>query len=359
MKVALVYDRVNKWGGAERVLQALGELFPDAPLYTSVYDEKRATWAKSFDVRPSFLQKIPFTKSNHEFIPFMMPVAFEQFSFDKYDLVISLTSESAKGVITKPETKHISYILTPTRYLWSGYKDYLNTRFKRLAAQPFTRYLRKWDKIAAHRPDFFVSISKEVQKRLKNYYGQESSVIYPPSSLIDDVDNKAISEKRGSFYLVVSRFVPYKKIDLAIQACNLLKHPLKIIGSGRDEGMLRKIAGPTIEFLGKVNDDKLVEYYKKCKALIFPGVEDFGLTVVEAQHFGAPIIAFRGGGALETIIEGKTGCFFEQPNRESLVGVLRKYDSYQFNPKAAMQNAQNFSKKNFKANFQSMVNSLF
>ena len=358
MKVALVYDRVNKWGGAERVLLALHELFPNAPLFTSVYDKKNASWAKDFNVKPSFLQKIPHAVKNHEYYPFMMPLAFEHFSFDDYDLVISLTSEAAKGIITKPNSKHICYCLTPTRYLWSGYDDYLNTPSKKTFAYPFVSYLRKWDKIAAHRPDMFIAASDEVKKRIKKYYGKDSLVIYPPS-MLKKIESKKTVKDKGQYFLVVSRFVPYKRIDLAIQACNELKLPLKIVGGGREEERLRQIAGKTIEFVGNLTDEELVSYYKGCKALIFPGFEDFGLVVVEAQQYGKPVIAFRGGGAMETVIDKKTGAFFDKQTKESLIEVLKNFDSFSFKPEASIENAKRFTMNTFKSEFLSLVNRVF
>ena len=180
MKVALVYDRVNKWGGAERVLLAFHKLFPEATLYTSVYNPKNAPWAKAFAIKTSFLQSFPYASSSHEFYPFLMPLAFENFSFDEYDLVISVTSEAAKGIMTKPKTMHICYCLTPTRYLWSGYSDYFDNSFFRFATKPVISYLRSWDMVASQRPDMYIAISKEVKERIKKYYGRESEVIYPP-----------------------------------------------------------------------------------------------------------------------------------------------------------------------------------
>src|SRR3989338_4440016 len=183
MKVALVYDRVNKWGGAERVLLALHKIFPDAPLYTSVYDNDKAPWAKVFKIKTSFLQNFPFASQNHEFYAPLMPLVFESFSFDEYDLVISVTSEAAKGILTKPQTKHICYCLTPTRYLWSGYEDYFKNPILRFISKQVVFYLRFWDKIASQRPDVLIAISKEVQKRIKKYYDRDSSIIYPPLML--------------------------------------------------------------------------------------------------------------------------------------------------------------------------------
>lgn len=357
MKIALVYDRVNKWGGAERVLLALHELFPRAPLFTSMYNNKKATWAKVFDVKTSFLQKVPLLSSNHEFVPFLMPLAFEHLSFDNYDLVISVTSESAKGILTKPKTKHICYCLTPTRYLWSGHKEYFKNKTFKSIAHPAIYYLRKWDKVASDRPDAYIAASHEVKRRIQQYYGKDSEVLYPPLSIKDD--NTNIKSKKGNYFLIVSRFVPYKKIDLAIQACNELKLPLKIIGTGREEKNLKAIAGPTIEFHKDLTDEELIIYYKNSKALIFPGLEDFGLTIIEAQKFQKPVIAFRGGGAIETIIEGKTGLFFDKQNKQSLIKTIKQFDKYKFDGRACAKQAEKFDIKTFKSEFLRLVNKAF
>ncbi|MCL5113984.1 MAG: glycosyltransferase [Patescibacteria group bacterium] len=356
MKVALVYDRVNKWGGAERVLLALHDLFPDAPLYTSVYDQKRTPWAKVFNVKTSFLQKFPFAKSLHELYAVLMPLAFESFSFDEYDLVISLTSEAAKGIITKPKTLHICYCLTPTRYLWSGYDEYFKNSFFRFIAKPVISYLRFWDKIAAQRPDAIIAISKEVQERIKKFYNRDSLIIYPPLTLSAEV---APSRRNSSrYFLIVSRLVSYKRIDVAIRAFNRLKLSLKIVGTGLEEVKLRSLAGPNIEFLGHLTDKELIEYYKGCRALIFPGREDFGLTILEAQSLGKPVIAYRRGGALETVFEGKTGMFFYPQTSEALTKVLKEFMNLKFDPKDCIAQAKKFSFENFKKNFTSEIKRL-
>jgi len=362
MKVALVYDRVNKWGGAERVLLSLQKLFPNAPIFTSVYSPQKAKWAKEFDIRPSFLQKFPHVVSNHELYPFLMPMAFERFSFSDYDLVISLTSEAAKGVITNPGTKHICYCLTPTRYLWSGYHEYFRNPALRVFSTPAVSYLRKWDRVAAKRPDTFVAISKEVQNRIKKFYDRDSLVIYPPVDLLlsgnHPESSLKITKKEKPYFLIVSRlskFTKYKRIDIAIQACNELKLPLKIIGEGNWKEELQQMAGPTIEFLGNVEDKILREYYKNCRALLFPAMEDFGLTVVEVQSFGKPVIAFRGGGALETIKEGKTGIFFDRQTKEDLVQALKTFDLMAFDEEVCKKNAQQFNASKFKDTFLKLV----
>ncbi len=351
MKVALVYDRVNKWGGAERVLISLKKIFPEAVLYTSVYDEKKASWAKAFKVKTSFLQKFPFVKSSHELFATLMPLSFESFNFDEFDLVISVTSEFSKSVITKPTTLHICYCLTPTRYLWSAYDIYFRNRMLRFISTPFVRYLRNFDKVAANRPDAIIAISNEVKKRIKKYYNLDSMVINAPI----DFPDIPIAKNNGKYFLIVSRLVAYKKIDLAVSAFNKTGLPLKIIGSGGEETKLKQMAGKNIEFLKDVSDQELFKYYENCKALIFPGLEDFGLTMIEANYFGRPVIAFRGGGALEIVKEGVTGEFFDQQNPESLIKVLEKFDVSLYNEKSCRDNALRFSFANFKSNIEAFI----
>lgn len=364
MKVALVYDRINKWGGAERVLLALHQLFPKAPVFTSVYSPNTAKWADGMDVRTSFLQKYPPAVSHHELYPYLMPMAFEEFSFSEYDLVISLTSEAAKGVITKPGTLHICYCLTPTRYLWSGHKEYFKNPAFKIASAPVVHYLRKWDKAAAKRPDVFIAISKEVQGRIQKYYGRDSVVIYPPVSIQGQGATNRVLEKKGKgnpYFLIVSRlskFTKYKRIDLAIQACNELSVPLKIIGEGSWKKELQRIAGPTVEFIDDVDDNMLSQYYQNCKALLFPAFEDFGLTVVETQAFGKPVVAYRGGGAIETIIEGKTGIFFDKQTKESLKQALQIFDTIIFDPELCKKNARQFDTSRFNSSFLNLVHKM-
>lgn len=388
LRVALVYDRLNKWGGAERVLLAFRKLFPDAPLYTSVYDKKKAPWAKVFDVRTSFLQNFPFA-TRHELYVALMPLAFESFNFDEFDLVISVTSEAAKGILTKPKTKHICYCLTPTRYLWSGYDEYFKNPFLKFLSKPFVWYLRFWDKIAAQRPDAFIAISKEVQGRIKKYYNRDSEVVYPPVAEIANLRGpvarfpatpvkQASSSLRSSappvqalpatfdvagspssratpYFLIVSRLVPYKRIDLVVKVFNELNLPLKIVGAGSEFRKLKAMAKSNVEFLGYLTDKELVRYYSECRALIFPGIEDFGLTILEAQSFGKPVIAFRAGGALETIIEGKTGLFFDKQTVESLIAAIKRFSSLKINPEDCIKQASEFSFEGFKKNFLNKI----
>ncbi len=347
MKVALVYDKINKWGGAERVLLSLHKIFPDALLYTSVYSSSNTSWARVFKIKTSFLQKIPGVKTHTEFFPFLMPFSFESFSFDGYDLVISVTSEAAKGIITPPKTLHICICLTPTRYLWSGFEVYFRNPFLRYFSKPLIKYLRSWDLVASSRPDYYVAISQEVAKRIRKYYGRESKVIYPST----EIGDKGIKEGNEGYFLVVSRlskFVEYKKVDLVVDTINQLGFPLKIVGSGSLLKRLKKKANKNIEFLGQVNDEELEELYKNCRAVIFPAVEDFGLVMVEAQAFGKPVIAFRSGGALEIVEEGITGEFFNQQSVSSLSQVLKNFNERRYNTKAIKMNAKRFSFENFR-----------
>lgn len=358
MKTALVYDRINKWGGAERVLLNLHKIFPKAPLYTSVYDQKKAQWAEVFDIRTSFLQKIPKASKSHEYYATLMPFAFEKMSFDNFDLVISVTSEAAKGIITSPKTLHVCYCLTPTRYLWSDYEDYFKNSLLRIISKPAVFYLRKWDKIASKRPDIYIAISEEVRKRIKKYYNRDSIVIYPPVELNLAKLKEEKNNIKSDYFLIVSRLVPYKRIDIAVSAFNKLKLPLKIIGTGSEEKKLKRMANPNIEFLGDLTDDQLVSYYKGCYALIFPGREDFGLTVLEAQSFGKPVIAFQEGGALETIIEGRTGKFFYPQSKEALIEALRRIKEMQFNIDDCKKQAEKFRFEEFKKKFISVIDKI-
>ena len=300
-KVAIVYDRVNKWGGAERVLLALHEMFPSAPLYTSVYDVNGAPWAKVFpEIRTSFLQKFPFAKSNHEFLAPLMPIAFESFDFSGFDIVISVTSEAAKGIKTKPGTLHVCYCLTPTRYLWSHHNEYFKGASFKGVTKSIVKYLRRWDKIAAYRPDVIIGISSEVQNRIKKYYKRDSAVVFPPTNTSLLYSNEVKPKK---YYLLVSRLdFGYKKVELAIEAFNRLGKPLVIVGTGREEVRLKRMAVKNIKFAGRVSEEELIKYYQGAKALIMPQEEDFGIVSVEAQSHGVPVIAFKKGGAIDTVI---------------------------------------------------------
>lgn len=353
MNIAIVYDHVNKIGGAERILVALHELFPHAPLYTPFYNSQKAPWAKNIKVISSFLEVLPFANQKHELYPGLPILAIETFDFKKFDIVISVTSAEAKGVITSPETLHICYCLTPTRYLWSHYFDYFPISFIRKISLPIISLLRIWDYVASHRPDVYVAISDHVAKRISKYYRQKSSVIYPPV----DIDKFSPSTKKTAddYYLVVSRFVRYKHIEIAIEACAQLGVPLKIIGSGTDENRLKRIAGRNVEFLGNLTEDDLVHYYQNCKALLFVQEEDFGITALEAQACGKPVIAYQVGGSKEMIIEGETGEFFEAQNADSLAKTMRIFAQNRYNKTSCRKQAERFATERFKDEFKHLI----
>lgn len=361
MKVALVYDRINKWGGAERVLLALHEMFPKASLYTAVHDKRKTEWAEIFNIETSFLQKFPWAKSHHEFYPWLTPLAFESLNFDGYDLVISVTSAEAKGIITKPETLHICYCLTPTRYLWSHYRDYFKNRWFRWLTSGIVTKLRIWDQVAASRPDYYVAVSKRVADRIKKYYKREAEVIYPPvvAPMHRSMETASKSESSENFFLVISRLVPYKRVDLAIEAFNKLGLPLVVVGRGVEERRLRALAYKNITFLKDLTDGQLNWYYQHCRALIMPQEEDFGLVAVEAQAFGKPVIAYKAGGALETVVEGKTGTFFFPQTKEALIEVVKHYDNTKYRSKICKKNAKRFSKEEFKRKFGEFIDNCY
>jgi len=298
MRVALVHDYLNQYGGAERVLEALCEMFPDAPIYTLVYDAKLTGFAfEGRRIKTSFLQKVPFVASRHRYFPILMPYAIEQLDLSEYDLVISDSGSYAKGVITKPDTLHVSYCHTPHRYVWDNSHKLIDEfgypKFIKTFGPVFTTYVRLWDEQAAERVDAFIANSRFVAARIKKYYRKDASVIYPPVNC-----SKFFISDVGDYFLMVGRLVPYKKFFLAINAFNKLGLKLKIIGNGPERRNLEKISGPNIEFMGLVSEQYLPEYYAKAKALIFPQEEDFGVVAVEAMASGRPVIAYRAGGAV-------------------------------------------------------------
>lgn len=356
MRIAFVHEYLNQFGGAERMLQVLSAIFPNAPIYTLIHDSDLA--GHIFDdktVYTSFLQGLPFTKNHHRIFPLLMPIAIEQFDFSDYDVVISLSASFAKGIITDHRTKHICYCLTPPRFLWDNSQklteEFSFPKVVKKLLPPFTSYLRIWDWEASRRVDEFWSISDFVKNRVKKYYGKESRVIYPPVN----VDNFFISKEIGNYFLMVGRMVSYKKFDLAIKAFNQLGLPLKIIGTGPEFKKLKKISKNNIEFIGLVSDDQLPEFYSKAKALIFPQEEDFGIVPLEAMASGRPVIAYRGGGALETIKENETGIFFDEQNEDSIISAIKTFDDRKFEPIECRSQAEKFSITNFKREIISYI----
>ncbi len=357
MKIALVYDRVNKFGGAEQILLALNQIWPQAPLYTAVYNSQTALWAKQFKVKTSFLQKLPLAKTHHELYPLFTPLAFESLDLNDFDIVISITSAEAKAIITKPKTLHLCYCLTPTRYLWSHKQEYLNSPglgvWSKLGKAVFKYtlpYLKQLDYLTSKRPDQYLAISTNIQKRIKKYYHQNSKLIFPP---VNTGDFRWQPSK--DYFLLVSRLVPYKKVDLAIKAFNQLNQKLVIVGSGREKRALQKLAKSNIEFKGQLDQKQLVKLYSEAKGLIMPQDEDFGIVAIEAQSSGKPVIALGRGGALDTVIDKKTGLFFDSPTVDSLLRAMKQFSLHKWDHQLIQNHAKLFDASIFKNKFKSLV----
>ncbi len=359
MKIAIVHDFLNQFGGAERVVKALHEIFPEAPIYTLLYDkEKMAGEFKDAKIITSDLQKKPkFIRKRAKLLLPFFPVAIEQFDLSEYDLVISSSNAWAKSILTKPETKHICYCNSPMRFAWDWYHNYLGeqkmSKFKRAIIYPLMSYLRVWDYSSASRVDKWLANSKHVQKRIKKYYRADSQVVYPPV----DVERFEVKKDNAGYFLVVSRLSPYKKIDLAVKAFNKLGLHLVVIGEGQQKKELEKMAEHNIEFLGFKSDEVTKEYYENCRGFIFCGEEDFGITPVEAMACGKPVVAFRKGGCLETVVEGVTGEFFDEETPDSLMETVEKLikKEKQYDSQEIRQQAEKFSVERFKENVLRLV----
>lgn len=353
MRLAITTDWLTSFGGAERVLIELHRMFPEAPVYTSVYDpDKLPPEMRGWDVRPSFLQKIPFSKTRYQGLMPLMPLAFESFDFSEYDVVLTTNHACAKGIITRPETLNLCYCHTPCRYIWDLYHDYVDGHPLRPLIAPVAHWLRLWDRAAADRVDHFVANSQEVAGRIWKHYRRESEVIYPPVS----VDRFTPTGKPPEdFYLVVSRLVKYKRVDLAVEACNRLGRRLVVVGDGPDRARLEAMAGSTIEFRGRLTDEEIADLYARCRALLFPGYEDFGIAPVEAQAAGRPVIAYARGGALETVVDGTTGVFFDQQTPEAVAEAALQLDRLTIDPASCRQNANRFAVSEFVRRISAMI----
>lgn len=358
MKIALVHDYLTQFGGGERVLKAFCEMFPEAPIWTLIYDEKATGGIfKDRKIHTSFLQKIPGSKKFFRGLIWLMPLAVEQFDFSDFDLVISVSHSFGKGIITKPTTKHICYCLTPTRYLWHD----SGLPFKPISRFILT-YLRAWDYQAAQRPDYFIASSENVKQRIKKYYNRESEVIYPPVET-NNFNYKPAGLILKDYFLMVGRMVPYKRFDVAIEAfAKMPEEKLLIIGDGPEYNKLKtkslKFKVKNIKFLGRISDSELPKYYANCKALIFPQEEDFGIAPVEAMAAGRPIIAFRAGGALETVIEGETGVFFNEQKPESLLKSIKYFNESKFDSLKIRKYTLKFDNEVFKSKITKLISSL-
>lgn len=380
MKIALAHDWLNQMGGAENVLERLVELYPGAPVFTTIYGPDLMPEAyRRWDIRPTWLNHAPAIHRHHQpYLP-LYPAAVESIDFGGYDLILSNKSGFIHGLRHTPEQLHICYCLAPTRYVWD-YGNYAARegfgRWVGWTIGPVIRRLRRWDYEAAQRPSpcplpkregesadsspplrgglkggkgvhYFIAISTDIQARIKKYYERDSVIIYPP---VDTAQFRPLpaGQSPGDFYLVVSRLIPYKRIDLAVQALTRLGRRLIIVGDGRDRARLEALAGPMVEFKGRLPGEAVADLMANCRAFLFPGFEDFGIAPVEAQAAGRPVIAFGQGGALDTVIEGQTGLFFREQSVEALMGAIEQFERLSFDPAAARVNAERFSVERFK-----------
>lgn len=351
MRIALVHDWLNNLGGAERVLIELHKIFPKAPVYALFYNKKFIRkFLPEAEIRTSSLQKVPLISRLYKYLFFLMPSAVESFDLSDFDVVISSSVIFSKGLVLKPKTRHICYCYSPTRFLWDRHSEYENRGWPATLSR---HLLRIWDRQASDRVDEFVAISKNVQSRIKKYYGKESKIIYPPVTIDGDNGND------GDYFLIVSRLFPHKNIHVAIDAFNKLGYKLIVVGEGPAKKDLGKMAGKNIKIVGFKTDENVINYYRNCKAFIMPQEEDFGLTPLEAMSFGKPVLALRKGGALETVIEGMTGEFFDDPIPEALAdGVRRLNENYSnYSPFVIQKWAEKFSRDRFRQEMLKLVNS--
>lgn len=366
MKIALAHDWLNQIGGAENVLEQMVDLYPGAPVFTTIYGPELMPDAyRRWSIRPTWLDRAPGVHRHHQpYLP-LYPPAVSSMDFSGYDVILSNKSGFIHGLRHTARQLHICYCLAPTRYVWD-YESYAQRegfgRWLGAAISPAIKRLQAWDFRAAQPTsngqagistpkrvqgvDHFIAISKEIQARIKKYYGRDSVIIYPP------VDTgrfrPAENGPQGDYYLIVSRLIPYKRIDLAVQALSRLKRRLIIVGDGRDRAQLEQLAGPTVEFKGRLPWDEVVDLMANCRAFLFPGFEDFGIAPVEAQAAGRPVIAFARGGALDTVIENETGLFFREQSVECLTETIEQFEKQTFDPAAARANAEKFSNDRFK-----------
>ena len=358
MKVAIVHDFLNQYGGAERVLDALHEAFPDAPIFTSIFlpDNFPPRFA-SWDIRTSFMQRLPWLRSHFKTYLPLYPLAFAQVDVRGFDIILSSSSAFAKGVRIPKGARHLCYCYTPMRFVWDRDK-YLRNEPMPKVIKPLLAVLlaalKQWDLYTSRRVDLFVAISAHIQQRIGRAYGVGSEIIYPPA----EVESIQPGGQPGDYYLVVSRLTPYKQIELAIQACEALGRPLKVVGKGPHEGALRRLAGSHTQFLGGVSFDELKGLLAGARAFIFPGEEDFGIAPVEAMAAGRPVIALGSGGALETVVDGQTGILFPEPSVASLMGAIQQFETRSFDAQQIRRQAERFSRGAFVQRIRARVEQL-
>jgi glycosyltransferase involved in cell wall biosynthesis len=359
LKIALVHDFLNQYGGAERVLEVLVEMFPSSPIYTLLYDkEKMRGKFEGREIHASFLQKLPkFIKRRPKWLLPIFPVAPETFDLREFDLVISSSGAWTKGIITRLNTTHIAYIHSPMRFAWDANGEYIHQQKKcfliNFIVRRILNYVRIWDKVAADRPDWLIANSEYTRSRINKYYGRDSVVIYPPVETKYQVSSikyqENANDKAAKYFLIVSRLSAYKKINAVIEAFNKLELLLVIVGEGKQEKYLRSIANKNIRFLGWQPDEKIEKIYANAKAFLFAGVDDFGIAPVEAMNFGVPVLAIRKGGVREIVEEGKTGEFFDAAVPEVIADCVRRFmeNEEKYDREYIITKSREFSKERF------------
>jgi glycosyltransferase involved in cell wall biosynthesis len=355
MKIAIVHDYLNQYGGAERVVEVLHEIYPEAPIYTSVYlPAEMPDTFKQMDIRTSFMQKFPWMKRHFKKYLMFFPKAIESFDFDGYDLILSSSSGWAKAAKHDKSILHICYCYTPMRWVWS-YQRYVERenipKSAEIILKYCIKYLKKWDLQTNSRVGRFIAISKLIQDRIKKNYDRDSVVIYPPV----ETQRFKIAERLGDYYLLVSRLNTYKRVDIVVEAFNQLGLPLVVIGEGPDKPHLERIAKPNIKFLGRVSDTVVNEHCASCRAFIFPGEEDFGIAPVEAMAGGRPVVAYAAGGALETVVEGVTGVYFKEQTPGAIIAAVNKMQNMAFDCQQIRKQAQKFDKEVFKQKLKEYI----
>lgn len=337
------------------MLQSLHTAFPEAPVYTLFCDRRAIReMLPGAVIHTSFAQRLPRVNRWFRAYAPLLPMAAESLDLSRFDVILSSSFAFAKGVIPPPSTCHICYCHTPLRYLWSEFhasRAAPGRGWTRIAIDPLMSYLRLWDRLSADRVDHFIANSQTTAARIAKYYHRDSTIIHPPAR-VKGISPSGVS---GDFYLLVSRLMPYKRVDLAIQAFNQLGLPLKIVGTGPQLGELRRQAGPHVELLGSVSDAALAELYDRCRAFVFPAIEDFGIVMVEAQAYGKPVIACAGGGASEIVIDGETGVLFDEQTPASLVSAVKKFADLKFDAERIRAHALEFDESKFQQRIREFV----
>ncbi len=359
MKLAIVHDFINQCGGAERVVGYFLKIFPGTPVYTSIYfPDDTFSFFKGENISTTFMQKIPWIRNYYKRLFFLYPYAFRSLKLDDYEIILCSSSSYSHLVNKYKSSVYINYCYTPPRFLWET-ESYLKGEKLTAATsgiiKPIIYFLRKVDLRQSEKIDHYIAISEYVKRKIKKVYNRESTVIYPPI----ESSKYRFSKNKEDFYLIVSRLKGYKRVDIAVKAFNMLGKRLLIVGSGEDEGNLRKISGGSIKFLGTLSDSKLLDLYSRAKSLIFTGREDFGLTPIEAQASGTPVIAFKEGGVAETIINGRTGFFFDRQEPEALVEAVKKFVKNSLDSIGCRENAKRFDFKNFKERITDFIKNVY